>query len=43
MLKEAWPGSVRNIAGHVWQAKALRDIKTLISGQPKLFAYVAAM
>lgn len=43
MLKEAWPGLLRNIVGHVWQAKALRDSKMLISGQPRLFAYVAVM
>lgn len=43
MLEEAWPGSLRNIAGHFWQAKALRDIKTLTSGQPRLFALLMAV
>lgn len=42
LLKEARLGSLQNIAGHVWQAKAPRDSKTVLSEQPSLYAYAVA-
>lgn len=42
LLKEVQPGSLQNVAGHVWQAKAPRDSKTALSEQPSLYAYVVA-
>lgn len=41
-LKEAQPGSLQSVAGHILQAKAPRDNKTALSEQPSLYAYVVA-